>query len=974
MSRKFAAAPDPIEQESQITVIEPTSEQMARELNRMVDLMYQNATPSQRKALDFWKLHHATESATTEVKLMFLRRFYFWLLGRGTKEDHARTLWGRGNAAVINDEVREYIEQFAKKRLEFALLIATMQNRVPDTLNGYYLYFKYIVNGGLKRSKAADGSTFWDMSNENFLKDFEMMQETFSPQQKPTYSDVIRPAAERPAGAPPFGWAKNELQEAPYPASKKDREKWAFNADGQEAARAAHRARQAAGLDGGPGPGQPPPPPPPAGGGGGGGGLPPAPPPFDPMEQDTEEDDVSPAAGAEQQAAAVNAQLRAEIEALLADQQRAAANIGDLREAIRRYETERGEREQLERRAEQAFEAQEVERRRLHAEVKRLSDALQSINNRPPPPREEKQDVARDARERRLQQEVAQLQAELRSRDDRPPDDGGAAVRAAVESERDRMAEELRRTVAQLKHDFDENRERMAREGRQALAAQEETARARLLEEAQRWEQQFREANQAAAAAAAEHHSASANAAARMAQQQETIAQLNARLHEMGVNFENARRAAAEARRDSAPAPPSPDNLHVHVAQHHPPAEALQHQRVNQRAKKVETVMERVKNTAGQKPEAVSKATRKLDDLQKSSRRRREEIRRNRREHAGMAGIASRAHHESDTRGFVYENATTNDEFTRAHEERLIAMAAEQAQADAAAQEARRVEEEALLAEEQLRAQVGDAVDEMDEEAEALAAAFYAHNDAVDSHLDRLIDMAAEEGAAAAAQEQEEAERVLLEEQQRETDLAEEAKAHQESLERFQRRQEEAAQWAEEQRINRERWEATKKALAEDDFEQPPNPFYFQPEYPLGLKPEDMTMEEHIAWDNLLRERQEAVKAAANRSKVRSYMRDLQNAVEEGVDDGGERVMFVEDDEGTEEDEEAAPKATQRFQDPKRESVTVLTEESFFKRFDKAKVAHAAKKAALLAKKPGRQGKKGFADDVAKILAANPVK
>lgn len=181
-NNKFRVGPNPVEQEKSITMIEPTTPMARRSLVHMIERMYPSATREQQAALDFWKLHHAAEEAEDAVKLQFLRRFYFWLLGRGTADDHGKTLWGRGNAAAINGEVNAYIEQFAKKRLEYALLLAKMSQRVPDTLNGYYLYFKYIVNGGLHRVQGKDGSSFWDLGNDDFLEDFEFMQRQFEPQ------------------------------------------------------------------------------------------------------------------------------------------------------------------------------------------------------------------------------------------------------------------------------------------------------------------------------------------------------------------------------------------------------------------------------------------------------------------------------------------------------------------------------------------------------------------------------------------------------------------------------------------------------------------------------------------------------------------------------------------------------------------------------------------------------------------------
>ena len=220
---KFHAGPTPMELEERLKQIQPTNQQEVARLLEMVNKMYGTATDGEKKALDFWKMQLATGTMTDQVKYEFLRRFYFWLLGRGTEEDTAKTMWGRGNAAVVNPEVRAYIEQFAEKRLNYALQLSLLSQRVPETINGYYLYFKYIVNGNLKIAKDAKGAQYFDMSHENFLEDFDMMQQVFDTNGDPTFADIIKPAAQRPSNKQPWGGV-GATQSDPYPADYRDRE------------------------------------------------------------------------------------------------------------------------------------------------------------------------------------------------------------------------------------------------------------------------------------------------------------------------------------------------------------------------------------------------------------------------------------------------------------------------------------------------------------------------------------------------------------------------------------------------------------------------------------------------------------------------------------------------------------------------------------------------------------------------------
>jgi len=184
-NKKFEAGKDPLELEARLGVIIPSNQQEEEVLAELVDKMLRDArTPAERNAYAMWKMQLRQAATSGAIKADFLRRFYFWLLGRGNDVDTKKTMWGRGNAAAHNKEVSLYIEQFARKRMEYALKLASLASKVPESLNEFYLYFKYIVNGNIRRVGTAGeggkpGDEFWDMSNEDFLRDFEMFQMQF---------------------------------------------------------------------------------------------------------------------------------------------------------------------------------------------------------------------------------------------------------------------------------------------------------------------------------------------------------------------------------------------------------------------------------------------------------------------------------------------------------------------------------------------------------------------------------------------------------------------------------------------------------------------------------------------------------------------------------------------------------------------------------------------------------------------------
>lgn len=140
---KFHAGPDPLERESDLHVIQPSDRQQLEAMTKMLEETYKNnPTPQQKQALELWKFQVASGTVVDQVKFQFLRRFYFWLLGRGEQEDHEKTMWGRANTAVYNGEVAAYIDQFTSKRAQYAMKLQLLSMRIPDSLLGYYLYFK----------------------------------------------------------------------------------------------------------------------------------------------------------------------------------------------------------------------------------------------------------------------------------------------------------------------------------------------------------------------------------------------------------------------------------------------------------------------------------------------------------------------------------------------------------------------------------------------------------------------------------------------------------------------------------------------------------------------------------------------------------------------------------------------------------------------------------------------------------------
>ena len=223
VNKKFAVGENPLEREQKLPVIVPTNQQQLEAMIKMLEDLYPNntATPQQKQAMELWKFQVAQGTVGDQIKFDFVRRFYFWLLGRGSDIDHEKTSWGRANVAVFNPDVAAYIDQFAKKRMEFAIQLSLLKSRIPETLLGYYLYFKYIVNGKLEvRKDEQTGYSFYDISNEDFLQDWDLFKNVFDEEnQNGTRARDRDGYADIAAGLrAPKGYAQFEGA-VPYPAT-----------------------------------------------------------------------------------------------------------------------------------------------------------------------------------------------------------------------------------------------------------------------------------------------------------------------------------------------------------------------------------------------------------------------------------------------------------------------------------------------------------------------------------------------------------------------------------------------------------------------------------------------------------------------------------------------------------------------------------------------------------------------------------
>lgn len=175
VGKKFAVPPSPLDQEGKLNKMQPLPQFEQKEILKVLDSTIQKTTDlDTRAALIQWKTKMVADELKGDVGKKYIQDFHCWLLGRGKPTDHKRTFWGRENAARTNRQVQKYIDSLAGKRLEYALKLAEMAYTAPTTLNGFYLYFKYIVRSGIKMTKGV-----WDFTDVSYLDDWDMMRMEF---------------------------------------------------------------------------------------------------------------------------------------------------------------------------------------------------------------------------------------------------------------------------------------------------------------------------------------------------------------------------------------------------------------------------------------------------------------------------------------------------------------------------------------------------------------------------------------------------------------------------------------------------------------------------------------------------------------------------------------------------------------------------------------------------------------------------
>lgn len=210
-NKKYEPPADPLELETRLTTIQPTTAWQHSRMIEVVDQMIESAKNEnggaggpEVNALLLWKHNFTLENAKDHVKQEFVRDFWGWLLGRGKAKDHDLKVTPWGRASLTDDpEVQAYVDSFYIKMHEFRVKLQLLRMRRPIGINQVYLFFKYIVRGA-------------EVDMDNFLADWNMFVEQFD-KGKERYGNEHRQPGMGPHETAPYGNARTELAKTMYP-------------------------------------------------------------------------------------------------------------------------------------------------------------------------------------------------------------------------------------------------------------------------------------------------------------------------------------------------------------------------------------------------------------------------------------------------------------------------------------------------------------------------------------------------------------------------------------------------------------------------------------------------------------------------------------------------------------------------------------------------------------------------------------
>lgn len=147
VGEKFKPWKTGLQQEFMLDKMQALSSERHRYVKQFVEAkLLEDLSEQERKAWRTWLVMYEAEGLEEGANTQIVKSFIAWLLGRGDDKFHRKTPWGRETHAMELPEARAFVDGFVDALMETEKYLLKLIWKTPQTLEEYWIYFKYILN------------------------------------------------------------------------------------------------------------------------------------------------------------------------------------------------------------------------------------------------------------------------------------------------------------------------------------------------------------------------------------------------------------------------------------------------------------------------------------------------------------------------------------------------------------------------------------------------------------------------------------------------------------------------------------------------------------------------------------------------------------------------------------------------------------------------------------------------------------
>lgn len=147
VGEKFKPWKTGLQQEFMLDRMQALSSERHRYVKQFVEAKcLEDLSEQERKAWRTWLVMYEAEGLEEGANTQIVKSFIAWLLGRGDDKFHRKTPWGRETHAMELPEARAFVDGFVDALMETEKYLLKLIWKTPQTLEEYWIYFKYVLN------------------------------------------------------------------------------------------------------------------------------------------------------------------------------------------------------------------------------------------------------------------------------------------------------------------------------------------------------------------------------------------------------------------------------------------------------------------------------------------------------------------------------------------------------------------------------------------------------------------------------------------------------------------------------------------------------------------------------------------------------------------------------------------------------------------------------------------------------------